>query len=171
VEAVTVAEHVGPEPTHDIDDIALASRYAATTVLITAKDAGAVEQLARRVHAASARARFPLLRVAAATLPIDTAVLAETCGGLLDGARGGCLLLSDVEYLPATVQAALIDTFAELQAARAPDDRVRLMAGTTTSLYERIADSSFCARLFYRLNLIHLIVDNDPARRSAASSA
>lgn len=170
METVAIADVVH-ERTHAIEDVALAARCAATTILITAEHAAAVEDLARRIHAASDRAALPLRLVAAATLPIDTAVLTETCAALLDAARGGSLLLTDVEHLPAKVQGRLIGTFASLQAAREPTDRVRLMAGTTTSLYERIFDGSFCERLFYQLNIIHVVLANDVARASAGGLA
>ena len=170
MEGVTRAD-VGHEPTHAVEDIALAARCAATTVLITAQHAAAVVHLARRIHAASDRAAFPLLLVPAATMPIDAAVLRETCAGLLDTARGGSLLLTDVEHLPVTVQGRLIDTIANLQAVRQPTDRVRLIAGTTTSLYERISDGSFCERLFYQLNLIHVVFQNDAAGASATAAS
>ena len=159
------------EPTHAVEDVALAARCASTTTLITAEHAAAVEDLARRIHAGSDRAAFPLELVAAATLPIDTAALTERCAALLDTARGGSLLVTDVEHLPATVQHRLIETFAHLQAARRSTDRVRLIAGTTTSLDKRIADGSFCERLFYRLNVIHVVPENDAAGASAGALA
>ena len=144
------------EPTHTMEDVALAAQCAAATVLITAAHAAAVEHLARRIHAASDRAALPLRLIAADTLPGDTPGLTETCAALLDTARGGSLLLTDVERLPVTVQDRLIETLRDLQRAREPTERVRLMAGTTTSLFERISDGSFCERLFYRLNTIHV---------------
>ena len=73
-------------------------------------------------------------RCAAATLPIDAAALTETCAALLATARGGSLLLTDLEHLPAIVQNRLLETFARLQAARAVPCHVRLIAGTTTTL-------------------------------------
>ena len=159
MEAVAVAVAV-----HDrdqaIEDVALAARYAATTILITAEYGAAVERLARRIHAASDRAASPFVLVAAATLPIGAAVLTETCADLLDTARGGSLLLADVEQMPAIVQGRLMDTFACLQAALEPTYRVRLMAGTTTILYERIAGGTFSEGLFYRLNIIHVVGRN-----------
>jgi transcriptional regulator of acetoin/glycerol metabolism len=35
--------------------------------------------------------------------------------------------------------------------------RVRLISGTTTSLLDRVAAGTFSERLFYRLNIIHLL--------------
>jgi DNA-binding NtrC family response regulator len=140
-----------------IEGEALAARCTATTILITAECAAGVEHLARRIHAASVHATSPFEHVAAATLPIDAAALTETCATLLDTARGGSLLLTDVEQMPGMVQNQLLETFACLQAARAPKLRVRLIAGTTSVLHERVSDGTFSERLFYRLNTIHVV--------------
>jgi DNA-binding NtrC family response regulator len=154
MEAISDVVH---EPNHALEDEALAARNAATTILITAECAAAVERLARRIHAASDRAASPFEHVAAATLPIDAAALTETCAALLATARGGSLLLTDVEHMPALVQNRLIETFAGLQAACVPACPVRLIAGTTTILYEGISDGTFSEQLFYRLNIIHVV--------------
>jgi DNA-binding NtrC family response regulator len=137
------------------EEIALAAKCAAMTVLITAECAAAVEDLARRIHAASARAASPFVLVAAATLPSDTAVLTERCADLLDTVRGGSLLLTDIEQMPAIVQNRLLETLVGLRAEAA--GQVRLIAGTTTILSERISEGAFSERLFYRLNTIHVI--------------
>jgi DNA-binding NtrC family response regulator len=144
-----------------MNDEALAAGCATTTVLVTARCGAAVEHLARGIHAASARAASPFAIVAAATLPIDAGMLKKTCAQLLDTARGGSLLLADVEHVPATVQDRLIETFDGLQAARDPGCRVRLIAGTTTVLHERISQGIFSERLFYRLNVIHVVAGSD----------
>lgn len=165
-----VAVHVadfGYEQDSAIEDVALAARWARASILITADCAASVERLARRIHAASDRAAFPFVRAAAATLPIDAAVLTGRCADLLDTARGGSLLLTDVEQMPAFVQNRLVDTFDGLQAALEPACRVRLLAGTTTALYERIADGTFAERLFYRLNIIHLVAKNGAGERDS----
>lgn len=139
-----------------IDDVALAARCA-TTVLISAECVATVERLARRIHAASDRAELPFVLVAAASLPIDAAILTETCADLLTAARCGSLLLTDIEQAPRVAQLRLIETFARLQAVLEPHCRVRLMAGTTAFLYERVSNGTFSERLFYQLNSIHLV--------------
>jgi DNA-binding NtrC family response regulator len=156
---------------HAVEDEALAARCAATTILITADCAAAVERLARRIHAASACAASPFVHVAAAALPIDAAGLTEMCADLLHTARSGSLLLTDVEHMPAIVQNGLIETVSFLQAAREPTCRVRLMAGTTTILHERVGDGTFCQRLFYQLNVIHVVAKNGAGGGDSAGLA
>jgi transcriptional regulator of aromatic amino acid metabolism len=46
-----------------------------------------------------------------------------------------------------------------VQSIRDPSVAVRLMAGTTVSIRDRIADGAFSERLFYRLNIIHVLKD------------
>ena len=148
-----------------IDDEALAARCSATTVLITADCSAAVERVARRIHAASGRAASPFVRLAAGTLPTDATTLTETCADVLDTVGDGTLLLTDVEQMPPIVQDRLIETLAGLHAAREPTCRGRLIAGTSAVLHERIAIGTFCERLFYRLNTIHVVATGAIADR------
>jgi DNA-binding NtrC family response regulator len=61
--------------------------------------------------------------------------------------------------MPSIVQNQLLDLLAELELARAPSAAVRLVCGTSVSLLDRIAAGTFSERLFYRLNMIHLMAD------------
>ena len=54
----------------------------------------------------------------------------------------------------------LVQLLADLQSARAPSAAVRVISGTTVSLLDRIAAGTFSERLFYRLNLLHLVMRN-----------
>jgi DNA-binding NtrC family response regulator len=68
------------------------------------------------------------------------------------------VLISAVEEMPPAVQDALIELLAELEFARSPSAEIRLISGTTESLLDRVAAGTFSERLFYRLNIIHLMV-------------
>lgn len=155
---LAIAESVH-EQGHAPEDEEIAARCAAT-LLITATSEGEVETLARRIHAASCCAASPFVRAWAGGLPIEAGMLRDTCAGLLDAAVSGSLLLTNVEDLPAIVQDGLVEMLAELQRARAPSAPVRLIAGTSVALCDRIAAGTFSERLFYRLNIIHLVVKN-----------
>jgi DNA-binding NtrC family response regulator len=68
--------------------------------------------------------------------------------------------------MPAIVQDAMIDLLRGRESARMPSDAARLISGTTVSLLDCVAAGTFSARLFYRLNIIHLVVGNgSPAVR------
>ena len=73
-----------------------------------------------------------------------------------DAGAGGSVLVSALEKMPAAVQEAFIDLLAGLESARGPSNAVRLIAGTTVSLLDRVAAGTFSERLFYRLNIIHV---------------
>jgi DNA-binding NtrC family response regulator len=139
----------------------VAARCAATT-LITAPTARDVEHLARRIHAASSRAACSFVHASAAALPVEPRALVEACAGLIEAAASGTLFLTAVEEMPAIAQDRFIETLAELQSIREPSVAVRLMAGTTVSLRERIANGAFSERLYYRLNIIHVLKDVPP---------
>jgi len=141
-----------------LDDEALAATATTAAILISGDCAAVVERVARRIHAASDRAALPFVQTAAAAFPLDPAALSERCTNLLDAASGGIVLVTDVEHTPAIVQDSLIETFTRLQAARGRWCEIRLIAGTTTALYERVAAGTFSERLFYRLNSIHIRV-------------
>jgi DNA-binding NtrC family response regulator len=140
---------------------AMAGRSAAR-LLITASTPSAVEMIARRVHAASARAEFPFVQTSAADFPIEPRTLRVTCSALLDAARGGSLFVSDIENMPPFVQGRLIELLNELESARASAALVRLVAGTTVSLFDRTAGGTFSKQLFYRLNTLHLVERDVP---------
>jgi DNA-binding NtrC family response regulator len=154
---VDIAEVTGQEPVV-VEDEPLAVRCAATTCLITAAIAADVEAVARRIHAAGLRAAFPFVHVSSNALPTDAAQFSEACAGLFDAARGGSLLVTNVEAMPAVVQEYLIEAFVQLQAVSNPLDAVRLIAGTTVILHDCIVAGTFSERLFYRLNIIHIVM-------------
>jgi DNA-binding NtrC family response regulator len=142
-----------------VEDEDLASRSAAR-LLISAPTQHGVETLARRVHETGPRVQFPFLHTWAGDLPVQPKVLKEYWTRVLATAAGGSVLLSAVEVMPPAVQDALIELLAELEFTRHPSAEIRLISGTTESLLDRVAAGTFSERLFYRLNIIHLMVGN-----------
>jgi DNA-binding NtrC family response regulator len=122
--------------------------------------------VARRVHLAGVRAELPFVQTWACDLPIEAEALGEQCCSLLDAAAGGSLLIADIEEMPPVVQDVLVEVLAGLELSLRPSAAVRLISGTTESLLDRVAAGTFSARLFYRLNIIHLIV-GDGSRAAA----
>ena len=71
----------------------------------------------------------------------------------------GTLLLQDVWRLGPRLQARLADGLTWLRGDPGPRfRRWRLMASTSRPLLPQVADGSFDDRLFYRLNVIHLML-------------
>jgi DNA-binding NtrC family response regulator len=144
-----------------VEDEEVASRSPAR-VLITAPTQQGVEMLARRLHETGPRAQFPFVHTCAADLPVEPEVLRESCASVLAAAAGGSVLISAVEEMEPVVQDALSELLAGLEFARRPSADVRLISGTTVSLLDRVAAGTFSERLFYRLNVIHLMAADIP---------
>jgi DNA-binding NtrC family response regulator len=142
-----------------VEDEDAASRSAAR-LLITSSNREAVESVARRVHLAGSRAELPVVHTWACDFPVEVEALREQCCSLLDAAAGGSLLIADIEEMPLVVQDVLIEVLAGLELSRSPSAAVRFISGTTESLLDRVAAGTFSERLFYRLNIIHLMVGN-----------
>jgi transcriptional regulator of acetoin/glycerol metabolism len=64
----------------------------------------------------------------------------------------GTLLLREVHALNAQNQSMLADLLAIVQPAEAP----RIIASSSTSLFDRVRTGQFDDRLFYRLNMIYM---------------
>jgi DNA-binding NtrC family response regulator len=139
-----------------VEDVNVASRSPAR-LLITASTSQAVETLARRIHGIGPRAQFPFVMTCAGELPIGAEALRDGCARFLDAGAGGSVLVNGVEEMPSAAQDALIDLLAALEGARTPSAAIRLISGTTVSLLDRVAAGTFSERLFYRLNIIHLV--------------
>jgi DNA-binding NtrC family response regulator len=133
------------------------ARRSPARLLITAATQRGVETLAHRVHATGPRAQFPFVQTWAGDLPIEPELLKEYCTSVFAGAAGGSVLFSAVEVMPPAVQDALDALLDGLEFAHGPSAEVRLISGTTTSLLDRVAAGTFSERLFYRLNIIHLL--------------
>ena len=137
------------------DDEVLAAR-SRVRLLITATTPAAVETIARRVHTAGSRAAFPFVSMNATDFPLEPRLLKNACSVLLEAASGGTLFVRGVDMMPVTVQAQFIGVLQELQSQRMPAAFVRLVSGTTVSLWDRVAGGTFSEPLFYRLNVMHL---------------
>jgi DNA-binding NtrC family response regulator len=150
-------EFIASKPVRLAEDEDVAARSAGRT-LITGSRATDVEWAARRIHAASSRAAATLIVVSAGALPSDPAELRKVCATVIEAAPGGTLLLTGVENMSSMVQEQLLETLAQLQGMGTPSSGIRIMAATTVHLRERVANSTFSDRLFYRLNVIHVVL-------------
>lgn len=67
------------------------------------------------------------------------------------------LLLQEIQALSLDEQARFEQRLAELRLSR-PNSGLRIIASSSMPLFERVLDGSFDERLYYRLNLIQMIV-------------
>jgi DNA-binding NtrC family response regulator len=71
--------------------------------------------------------------------------------------RTSILLLQEVHALSANEQAEIDDRLAEIKAS-ARNAGIRIVASSSAPLFERVQEGAFDERLFYRLNVIHMVV-------------
>ena len=69
--------------------------------------------------------------------------------------QAGTVLLQEIGCLPDALQGLLADQLEELRRPRR--SRPRILASTSQSLLQRVVEGQFDERLFYRLNVIHLV--------------
>jgi two-component system, NtrC family, response regulator GlrR len=126
-------------------------------ILISGPRGSGKESLARAIHAASPRAGKPFIVINCtefAGLEPGPSPLVQA----LSAARGGILLLDDIEELPSVEQARLLplvrehSLFSAPPGGAAPD--IRIVASTTQALDQAIRDGRFRADLFYAISRI-----------------
>jgi DNA-binding NtrC family response regulator len=143
------------------EDEAMARRYG-LALLISGHSTEEVETVARRIHRAQFGPAAPFVAVDARLFPSQASRLRRYLASQIAAAIGGSLFIADVEELRIRAQ----DAFVEVLRGQllAPTPAVRLITGTTVSLRERIAAGCFTEELFYRLNVIHLVVEHEADR-------
>lgn len=154
-------------------------------VLITGESGVGKEVIASLIHQYSARNRAPLLTLNSAGIP-DTLLESELFGhmrgsftgayrdkpGLFESARGGTVLLDEIGEMSLRMQGVLLRFLetGEIQPVGADKPRycsdVRIIASTHRRLMEQIASKAFREDLYYRLNVIHIVVPSLRERRS-----
>jgi DNA-binding NtrC family response regulator len=145
-------------------------------VLLTGESGTGKELLARRLHAESARASGPFVKVNCAAVPLEiweseffghrkgsfTGAQADR-DGRFQLADKGTLLLDEVGAMPAAGQAKLLRAIQDGEFERLGDEQatrvdVRVVASTNSDLDAEVQRGSFRADLFYRLNVVRITV-------------
>ncbi|OLC45446.1 MAG: hypothetical protein AUI64_01580 [Acidobacteria bacterium 13_1_40CM_2_64_6] len=161
--------------------------YAARSdakVLITGESGVGKEVIARLVHQRSRRAPTPLVAVNCAGIPeglLESALFGHVKGsftdayrdrlGLLEIAHQGTIFLDEIGEMSLRMQALLLRFLENGEIQRVGADRVqarvdvRVIAATNRKLLERIASKDFREDLYYRLNVIHILIPPLRARR------
>ena len=146
-------------------------------VLITGESGVGKEIVARAIFSASLRADSPFVPVNCAGIP-ETLLESELFGhvkgsftgayrdkpGKLEMASGGTIFLDEIGEMTLRMQGLLLRFLETGEIQKVGAERggkalnVRVIAATNRSLRDLIAQGQFREDLFYRLNVIHLIV-------------
>ena len=156
----------------------LAAKVAdtSTTVLITGESGTGKDQLARWIHERGQRHDAPLLKIDCASLPselVESELFGHERGaftgavarklGRLEMAQAGTIVLDEVAALAPGMQAKLLRVLEERKFERLGgnetlDMDARLMALTNTDLSKAVAGGRFREDLFFRLNVLSIVV-------------
>ena len=154
------------------------------TVLITGETGTGKELVARTIHGLSHRSKKPFVPINCAAIPqdlLESELFGHARGaftgavsprpGLFQLAKGGTLLLDEVAEMPLSLQAKLLRVLQEKELRPLGADHpvpvdVRVIASTNKDLEVEVAKGSFRQDLFYRLQVIPIVVPPLRARRS-----
>jgi transcriptional regulator with PAS, ATPase and Fis domain len=158
--------------------VGLAERVAATNanVLITGESGSGKDALASFIHSRSQRAAQSLVKIDCATLPADL-LEAELFGyergaftgaceakpGRMEAAHRGTLVLDEIAHLSLDAQAKLLRViehreFERLGGRKTIAVDARLIALTNADLKNAVERRAFRDDLFYRLNVVQIVV-------------
>src|SRR5438270_13123108 len=151
------------------------------TVLITGETGTGKEVAAPALHVAGPRARAAFVAVNCTALPenlLESELFGHVRGaftgavqgriGRFEQAQGGTLLLDEIGDLPLELQAKLLRVLQEREFQRLGSSEtvrvdVRVVAASNCNLEQRIEQGRFREDLFYRLNVVPIVVP--PLRR------
>lgn len=147
-----------------------------TTILIQGESGTGKEVLAKAIHYNSARAQAAMISINCAALP-DTLLESELFGyepgaftdakrrkeGLIEKAHRGTLFLDEIGNTSASFQAKLLrvleeSNFLRLGGTKPIQVDVRVIAATNTVLKDAVAKGEFREDLYYRLNVLPLLI-------------
>jgi len=161
---------------HNVFDLINSIANARSTVMITGPSGTGKELVARSIHLLSQRRNKPFIKLNCAALP-ENLVEAELFGyekgaftdakktsrGRFELADGGSLLLDEISEMPMNLQSKLLRVIQEREFERVGSSEtisvdVRLIATSNRNLKECIAQGRFREDLFFRLNVIPVVL-------------
>ncbi|HEX9573273.1 MAG TPA: sigma-54 dependent transcriptional regulator [Myxococcales bacterium] len=146
------------------------------TVLITGESGTGKELIARAIHANSRRAARPFVPVNCAAISeslLESELFGHVKGaftgavklrrGLLEEAGGGTFFFDEIAETTPAFQAKLLRVIQEHEIRRVGDNAsiavdVRVLAASNQDLRQAIAEKRFREDLFYRLNVVPLVM-------------
>ncbi len=152
-------------------------------ILIFGETGAGKEMIAKACHQASRRSEGEFLALNCASLPDDVAeteLFGCSAGtynqpngkaGLLELAKGGTLLLDEVADMSPQLQAKLLRVLEDGEFRRVGDDKpvtvdVRIICTTSQDLGALVEEGRFRKDLYYRLNVLSLVIPSLKERRA-----
>ncbi|HEY9074200.1 MAG TPA: sigma-54 dependent transcriptional regulator [Desulfobaccales bacterium] len=147
-----------------------------STVLLSGESGVGKELIADAIHHQSPRRNRPLVKLNCGALPeglIESELFGHEKGaftgaiqqrkGRFELADGGSIFLDEISEMPLPTQVKLLRVLQEGEFERVGGTQtlkgdVRIIAATNVDLEAAVADGRFRKDLFYRLNVIHLII-------------
>jgi two-component system, NtrC family, response regulator len=147
-----------------------------STVLITGESGTGKEVTATLIHQTSRRKHHPFVAVSCALFS-ETLIESELFGhergaftgaikdrpGRFELAEGGTIFLDDIDDVPLAMQVKLLRvlqsrTIERLGGTRTVSVNVRIIAGSKRDLKQMVADGKFREDLYYRLNVLPVVL-------------
>lgn len=165
-------------------DVAFKAAESEATILLLGESGTGKSVLARAIHHRSPRAHGAFITVSCPSLSRElleselfghakgafTGAHADTLGKVA-AADGGTLFLDEIGELPIEIQSKLLRLLQEREYERVGETKshrsnVRVIAATNRNLQEAVKEGKFREDLFYRLNVISVVLP--PLRERAA---
>jgi transcriptional regulator with PAS, ATPase and Fis domain len=161
---------------HRMFDLAKSAARSQSTILVLGESGTGKELLARAIHAESPRHEAPFVAVSCAALT-ETLLESELFGhekgsftgavsrrkGRFESAHGGTLFLDEIGDISPKLQLDLLRVLEERKFFRVGgsdpvDVDVRIIAATNRDVNKAVADGQFREDLYYRLNVIPIVL-------------
>jgi len=148
-----------------------------TTIMITGESGVGKEEIAKYIHDGGAKRGGPFIAVNCGAIPENlleselfgyakgafSGASAEGKKGLFEAADGGTIFLDEIAEMPLILQVKLLRVIETFEITRVGSTEPvpvnsRIVVSTNKNLEKEVADGAFRKDLFYRLNVVQIVV-------------